>query len=463
MDKLVIKKQWFITSQSADITSVYEFERELGSGAYGKVFLGREISTNIYRAIKVVQKNRVKDYDTFCNEIDILKHLDHPNIVNIIETYETNRLCYLVMELCQGGELFDRITAHRYLDEVQAAVIMRSLFSAIMYCHDHGVCHRDLKPENCVFVSNEQNSDLKVIDFGLAKVVDEYEVMHSLDGTPYYLAPEVIEGNYSKEVDCWSLGVILYIMLSGVPPFNGRNNEEVLMNVFNGNYSFRPKQFSKVSDMAKDLIARLLVKDPSIRITAKQAFTHPWIQNLASNQSIPLDPYVFNGIQLFSHAQKLKRVTLMLMASKLSEREIEVAKEAFKKIDMSGDGMITLNEMEQGMRSCGIRIDKASISSVFEILDSNQNGKIDYTEFIAACIFNQSFQDSGLLKTAFRYFDIDGSGYITIDELREVLTGGDISITVNPADLASMIREVDKNRDGRIDYMEFIEMMNRKG
>mmetsp|Transcript_20253 Transcript_20253/g.20272 ORF Transcript_20253/g.20272 Transcript_20253/m.20272 type:complete len:107 (+) Transcript_20253:1-321(+) len=106
------------------------------------------------------------------------------------------------MELCQGGELFDRITAHRYLDEVQAAVIMRSLFSAIMYCHDHGVCHRDLKPENCVFVSNEPDSDLKVIDFGLAKVVDEYEVMHSLDGTPYYLAPEVVEGNYSKEVDC---------------------------------------------------------------------------------------------------------------------------------------------------------------------------------------------------------------------------------------------------------------------
>lgn len=275
MDQLVIKKHWFITSRTADINTIYNFDREIGSGAYGKVYLAKDLNNSQIRAIKVVQKNRVKDYNTFCNEIEILKNLDHPNIVNLIETYETNRLCYLVMELCQGGELFDRITAQRYLEESQAAFIMKSLFSAVMYCHDHGVCHRDLKPENCIFVNERADSDLKLIDFGLARAVDEYEVLHSLDGTPYYIAPEVIGGNYSKEVDCWSLGVILYIMLSGTPPFNGKDNQEIMLNVFNGHYTFRPRAFANVSDLAKDLISRLLIKDPSMRMTAKEAYMHP--------------------------------------------------------------------------------------------------------------------------------------------------------------------------------------------
>lgn len=182
---------------------------------------------------------------------------------------------------------------------------------------------------------------------------------------------------------------------------------------------------------------------------------------MVPSNSRSLDPMVFDGIQSFSHTQKLKRVTLTLMASKLSERDIESSREAFKKLDMSGDGLINKEEMLEGMRIAQVRIDLTSLDNLFTIIDSNQNGKIDYTEFLAACLYSQTFLDSGLLKTAFQYFDIDGSGFITSDELREVLTGGDISVTLNESDITSMIREADKNRDGRIDYMEFIDMMNR--
>ncbi|CAG9313623.1 unnamed protein product [Blepharisma stoltei] len=461
MAELVIKKQWLVSSRTVDITTCYTFEKEIGSGAYGKVFQARDNTSGILRAVKVVQKNRVRDYGTFCNEITILKALDHPNIVNVIETFETDRLCFLVLEHCQGGELFQRITSQRTLSEPQAAQIMKNLFSATMYCHQNHVCHRDIKPENCLFVDTSSDSELKLIDFGLSKVLNEAELMHAVDGTPYYMAPEILTGSYTKQVDCWSLGVILYIMLGGTPPFNGKDNNEIMMSVFNGYWSFRPKPFATVSDHAKDLIARLLVKDPDIRWNAKQAYHHPWIQGLAPTPQCPLVPEVFDGIQSFSHAQKLKRVTLMFIASKLSEKDIENLKKIFKSINTSGDGTITRVELHQGMRMGGINIDSDTLETTFSVLDSNRNGKIDYTEFLAACLYNQTYLDQGLLKTAFQHFDHDRSGFITNDELREVLTGGDLSVLISDDDIQEIMRETDKNGDGRIDYMEFLAMMNR--
>ncbi|CAG9317023.1 unnamed protein product [Blepharisma stoltei] len=461
MSQIVIKKQWLVSSRTVDIMTCYSFEKEIGSGAYGKVFQAKDINSGILRAVKVIQKNRVKDYGTFCNEINILKTLDHPNVVNVIETFETGRLCFLVLELCQGGELFTRITALRILSERQAALIMKNLFSAIMYCHDNSICHRDIKPENCLFVDTNTESELKLIDFGISKMLTEVEVMHAIDGTPYYMAPEILTGSYTKQVDCWSLGVILYIMLGGSPPFNGKDNQEIMMNVYNGYWSFRPKAFATVSDHAKDLIARLLVKDPDIRWTAKQAYHHPWIQGLAPTPQYPLVPEVFDGIQSFSHAQKLKRVTLTFIASKLSEKDIENLKKIFKSLNISGDGTITRAELHQGMRMSGVDIDSNTLETTFSILDSNRNGKIDYTEFLAACLYNQSTLDQGLLKTAFQHFDHDRSGFITNDELKEVLTGGDVSVLISDNDIQEIMRETDRNGDGRIDYMEFLAMMNR--
>ena len=271
----ILKRQWFISSKLYNIKSEYKFLEEIGRGAYGKVFKSEHIESGIIRAIKVIEKGSISDYNTFITEIGILKNLDHPNIIRIIETFESESLCYLILEYSNGGDLFERIVIEKRLSEQKAAQIMRSLFSAVMYCHQNNICHRDLKPENCLYLSQSPESDIKIIDFGLSVVSNEEEALHDIQGSPFYIAPEILAGNYNKLADCWSLGVILYMLLSGTPPFKGKNNQEILMNVYNASVNFRLKAFKNVSESAKDLISRLLVKDPTYRMTAEQAYNHP--------------------------------------------------------------------------------------------------------------------------------------------------------------------------------------------
>ena len=199
---LELRKQWFINSRKETIENYYEFESEIGSGAYGKVIKAKERSSGGYFAIKIIQKNRVVEFQTFKQEIEILTILDHPNIVKLIECYETDRLCYLVLEYCEGGELFQKLGKEKNFSELKAAVIMRKLLSAVVYCHSNRICHRDLKPENCLLVDNSDNSDIKIIDFGLAAFASEEDVLNDVCGTAHYVAPEVLSGAYRLECDC---------------------------------------------------------------------------------------------------------------------------------------------------------------------------------------------------------------------------------------------------------------------
>lgn len=255
-----------------NITQDYILGDELGAGAFGKVVIARELKTNAVRAIKEIQKRRVRDSSAFRNEVEILRVLDHPNIVKIIDTYESPRQCYVVLEYCEGGTLFQRILESKRLSEHEAAAHMWQLFSAVCYCHNNNICHRDLKPENILMNSEDS---LKIIDFGLSQVLNAEELMSSLSGTPYYAAPEMLDQCYDRKVDCWSAGVIMYTMLSGKVPFEGGNTHEVLMNVQNSSFSFAHRAFKHISDSAKDLIAQLLVKDPQLRLSAAGALAHP--------------------------------------------------------------------------------------------------------------------------------------------------------------------------------------------
>mmetsp|Transcript_28650 Transcript_28650/g.50961 ORF Transcript_28650/g.50961 Transcript_28650/m.50961 type:complete len:468 (-) Transcript_28650:1097-2500(-) len=456
-NSLLLDRKWFVTSSDDDITAHYDLSQEIGSGGYGRVLLGTHKSSGETRAVKIIQKSRVKDYLTFQTEIEIMKKLDHPHIVRIIETYETEKICCLVMEYCEGGELFQVVCDKKTLSESEAAGYMRQLLSALAYCHSSKVCHRDLKPENILLSFNSGSPDLKLADFGLAQSFTEEEVMHSFSGTPYYIAPEMLSGSYNHLVDCWSVGVILYIMLSGVPPFNGSNNEEILLKVYAASYNFRPFPFASVSDGAKDLIARLLMKDPELRISAQQALTHPWVRGIDSFITAPLMDEVFEGIKKFVEGQALKKATLMYLASRLAEREIIELKQIFLTMDTDGNGLISYSEFEYGLSS--LEGNKSNIKKVYNLVDSNFNGKIDYTEFLAACLYSQKYLNINLIKEAFSYFDTDRSGYITRDELQQSLSGGQ---TISPAIalvVDEIIRTVDTNGDGKIDYMEYLVMM----
>jgi calcium-dependent protein kinase len=192
--------------------------------------------------------------------VKILTKLDHPNIVKYYETYDDNKYMYLVMEYCDGGELFDKIASQKNqtFSEAEACVYMTKLFQAINHCHASNIVHRDIKPENIMI---GKDKELKLIDFGLSKAKNEKGKLHTIAGTPFYMAPEVLDGGYSYKADIWSLGVLLYILLSGYLPFQGDGRNEVFAKILGGQYHFNHKEFAQVSEEGKDLIRKLLVVD----------------------------------------------------------------------------------------------------------------------------------------------------------------------------------------------------------
>lgn len=240
----------------------------LGAGSFGKVFLSENIEDPTFKvAIKVLNKSKLKDdIEQIKEEVKILTTLDHPNIVKYYETYDDVKYMYLVMEYCSGGELFDKIASQKnqMFGEKEAANIMKKLIRAINHCHANGVVHRDIKPENVMI---GKDGEYKLIDFGLSsRVSSKNSKMTAIAGTPYYMAPEVIEGEYTSMCDIWSLGVMMYVLLCGYLPFQGDNRDIVFHKILKAKYDFHHKEFNSVSDEGKDLITKLLKLNPKERI-----------------------------------------------------------------------------------------------------------------------------------------------------------------------------------------------------
>ena len=272
------------TFSNTDVRTVYAFEKLIGGGHFGSVRIAHRITDpHIKYAVKSILKENIKkDVKLLEEELAILTQVDHPNIIKFHETYIDYRYVHIVMELCDGGELFEKIVEMHKFTEAQAASLMNRILSAVKHLHEHGICHRDLKPENFLFSDTSPDPEIKLIDFGLSKrfgAIQEQqpaEKMHTIVGTPYYVAPEVLRGNYDFACDVWSLGVILYIMLCGYPPFEGDNNKEIFKRVLQQKLEFDPEDWTQISDEAKDLITKMLVKDPTKRISIMEAYNHPW-------------------------------------------------------------------------------------------------------------------------------------------------------------------------------------------
>jgi calcium-dependent protein kinase len=200
-------------------------------------------TTGEKRACKQLTKGKIANMEKFTIEINIMIKMDHPNIIKLYEVFEDNRYIHLIMEMCTGGELFDRIidriNKKKLFTEKEAAIIFKQMMSAICYCHGQKICHRDLKPENLLLCNNSEDSPIKVIDFGLSKIfTDNNRKMTTKVGTAYYVSPEVLAGDYDEKCDIWSAGVILYILLTGEPPFNGPNDNEIYKKIIAKKYSF---------------------------------------------------------------------------------------------------------------------------------------------------------------------------------------------------------------------------------
>ena len=262
----------FEPTNSCLFVSYHINPKELGHGHYGVVRKCMHRETKEWLAIKSIRKSKVGRIEVLKREIDILKEVDHPNIIKLRAVFEDQKYLHLITELCTGGELFDRIidktnSAEGHFSERDAAKLIRDICDAIAYCHDvKQIVHRDLKPENFLFQTGDDDAPIKIIDFGLSRHdTQNLGVMKTKVGTPYYVAPEVLKREYTKSCDVWSIGVICYILLCGYPPFYGDSDNEIFESVRVGRYEFPSPEWDEVSQDAKDFINSLLQLTPSAR------------------------------------------------------------------------------------------------------------------------------------------------------------------------------------------------------
>jgi serine/threonine protein kinase len=252
----------------------------LGEGAFSVVIEATKKGTAESYAVKVVTKAKLtrEDEVALVDEINILNELQNKHIIRLYDVFDEKAYWYLITELMTGGELFDRIVSKAFYNEKEARDVCKILFEAIGFCHSKSVCHRDLKPENLLLRTISNDSDIKIADFGFAKKVLTPNSLTTQCGTPGYVAPEILEGvSYDIQSDMWSLGVIIYIILGGYPPFIEQNQRELFRKIRRGQYEFHEEYWGSVSPDAKDMIKCLLTVQPAQRMTANQALQHKWM------------------------------------------------------------------------------------------------------------------------------------------------------------------------------------------
>ncbi|PAN36498.1 hypothetical protein PAHAL_6G288100 [Panicum hallii] len=362
---------------------------------------------------------------------------------------------HLVMELCEGGELFDRIVARGHYSERAAANLFRTIVDVVQLCHSNGVIHRDLKPENFLFANKSEDSPLKVIDFGLSVFFNPGDRFTEVVGSAYYMAPEVLKRSYGPEVDVWSAGVMLYILLCGVPPFWGDNDEKIAQAILRGGIDFNREPWPRVSGNAKDLVRRMLDPDPSTRLTARQVLEHPWLKNADAAPNVSLGDAVRARLQQFSAMNKFKKKALGVVARNLPVEELDKYVQMFRLMDKDQNGNLSLEELMDGLHINGQPVPESEIRMLMEAADTDGNGTLDCDEFVTVSLHLKKMTNDEYLASAFRYFDKDGSGFIELEELREELGP-------NEQVILDIIRDVDTDQDGRISYQEF-ELMMKAG
>lgn len=445
-------------TQDMDIDSVYSFENELGQGSMGAVAAIRKKDTGQLYALKTIQLTRISQemVDELLNEINLLMRLDHPNIIRPLELFQRRRQMYFVMEMCEGGDLYERMP----YSEKDAALITNQICSAVRYLHDNNVCHRDLKFENILFESRSPEAMVKLIDFGLSKAYKTGKTMNEPVGTLYSMAPEVLKGRYTQACDMWSVGVLAFMLISGEMPFDGRTETQVLVKLEVARYSMSSTAWRGRSDDAKDFVASLIRVAPNKRMTAKAALDHRWLkrafthQQTLSSQLSDRDGVgkgFVNSLKQFGQYGKLRKAALMVVAHRAKPEQIEKLRLAFIEIDTAREGFITLQELEHVLLEYGIS--NQETAEIFAGLDVDRTGKISYTEFLAASMETMGLLQEEQLLEAFDRLDADDTGFISAENLKQILGS-----MYTPEVVDSMIAEADLKQNGKVDVEEFLHL-----
>jgi len=461
----------YIIGPTPSILDFYTMGKTLGTGQYGAAYEAMSKTTNLPVAVKVINKSRFRasdisyQFDSMRSEINIMRNVDHPNIIKLMDVFETENDLFLVMELCRGGELFDRIKARRHYSEREAQGVLRQICEGVNVLHERKIAHCDLKPDNFLFVSPSEESPLKIIDFGMSKSLRRREYLKHLRGTPYYIAPEVLNGQYSECCDMWSIGVVMFVMLFGFPPFHGENDEIIFRKIKAG---FDPRvragwgawfpEAAPVSASARDLIAKLLTIDTSARLSAAEALAHPWMQG----RDIPLHPLPVTVMSNFNtfirKTQFSKEILEHLTHTSMDNAEYLALARTFRFIDKNNDGTLTIDEFKQALKETeafGGLPNEAVLRSAMEYADLDGDGVISWKELLLATTARRLAAKEERLWNSFKKMDLNGDGKLSVDELKRALNKDDDEVR-------RLIADVDVDKNGFVDYEEFLSIFEKQ-
>jgi len=461
-NKIVTEDEPTITGFTGNVSSKYTIETKvLGEGHYGTVRRCQDKETGAWYALKTIKKAKVKRADFLRREIDLLLTVNHPNIINVVDVFEDKFNLQIVTELCTGGELFDAIIAKSkseagHYSEHDASTLVLKILDAIEHCHsEHDIVHRDLKPENFLFKGpGPGEGEPVIIDFGLSKMTNlPDDHMATRVGTPYYIAPEVLNRDYTQACDLWSIGVITYILLCGYPPFYGENDTAIFKQIMLGSFDFPQNEWATISAEAKAFIKSLLNLDQHARPTAAEAKTHPWFA-VAHAEPVPMTAAMGSRLESFVGMNKLKKHALQVIAEHLTEQEIGEMRQIFYDLDKHKSGTLTVTELKEAL------VDFPHIAEQIEELiegidiDHKHFHAVDYNEFLAATLSRNQYIRDENIRYAFDHFDSTHSGHITAKDL--------IGIFGSEAHAVEAMSELDVDGDHAISFEDFRHMMTNK-
>ncbi|KAL0350632.1 UNVERIFIED_CONTAM: CDPK-related kinase [Sesamum radiatum] len=444
----------------------YELGEEVGRGHFGYTcrskfkkgeLKGQEVAVKVIPKSKMTTAIAIEDVR---KEVKILRALTgHSNLIQFYDAYEDHDNVYIVMELCEGGELLDRILSRggKYTEE-DAKTVMIQILNVVAFCHLQGVVHRDLKPENFLFTSKEENSLLKAIDFGLSDFVKPDERLNDIVGSAYYVAPEVLHRAYSTEADVWSVGVIAYILLCGSRPFWARTESGIFRAVVKAEPTYEEQPWPTLSSEAKDFVKRLLNKDPRKRMTAAQALCHPWIKN-SNDVKVPLDILIFKLMRAYMRSSPLRKAALRALSKTLTADELFYLKEQFALLEPNKNGTISLDNIKAALKKNAT--DAMNESRVYDFLASLnalQYRRMDFEEFCAAAL--SVYQLEALerweqhARCAYELFEKDGNRTIMIEELASEL-GLSPSVPVH-----AVLHDWIRHTDGKLSFLGFVKLLH---
>ena len=468
--KLKVTNQSLVDEQLGNPYEKYKIINKTGDGAYGSVYTaintlnGNKIAM---KKILKIQENKVEDME-IKNEIDILKKLDHPNIVKIFEFYDDEENYYIITEFCKYGELYRYI--NKDYSERQLCVLFYQVFSGLVYLHENNIIHRDIKLENIMISDIEKDLQtkeeyfwIKIIDFGTAKIFEKNKKEKTVIGSSYYIAPEVLKKKYNEKCDTWSIGVVLFMLITGIAPFDGNNDKEIIKSIQKGKYDKNNKKLIKCSSYVQDLLSKLLEVDVNKRLSAFDALNHPWFyhyygRSLYSNFIHEEILIYINNLINYKFQSKFQQLILAFLVHNIPyNEEVKIILKLFRYFNETGNCKLSKEELLNGLYKFAEKtIVDDTIDDLFVLLDGDNNGYIEYEEFLRACINKKTILTDENLNYAFNFIDREKSGIICTKKILRAFKKNDKR---HEEIFRNSIKEVDKDNDGIINFEEFKELM----